>query len=158
MSPKTVTRLIWAKIIIFLELKIRKEIEKTKLVLGRWCQPCPTLKILTCCVELASQWKMGPDIVRSHLSIDRCVTVTMPDTGFIFFIFLIFKSLFLFFSSTLSCHCFMWYEICLYFYYYFWISSWMLVQIGQHMYHDMNFEVKPKLVVSFEHTFLRNAL
>jgi hypothetical protein len=27
----------------------------------------------------------------------------------------------------------------------------MLVQIGQHMYHDMAFEAKPKLVVRFEH-------
>jgi hypothetical protein len=50
---------------------------------------------------------MGSGIVRSHLSIDRCVTVTMPDTGFIFFIFLIFKSLFLFLAqlcpATVSC-------------------------------------------------------
>jgi hypothetical protein len=30
----------------------------------------------------------------------------------------------------------------------------MLVQIGQHKHHDMNFEAKPKLVVPFEHTFL----
>jgi hypothetical protein len=34
----------------------------------------------------------------------------------------------------------------------------MLVQIGQHMYQDMDFEVKPKLVVPFEHTVLRNVL
>jgi hypothetical protein len=26
------------------------------------------------------------------------------------------------------------------------------------MYHDMDFEAKPKLVVPFEHTFLRNVL
>jgi hypothetical protein len=30
----------------------------------------------------------------------------------------------------------------------------MLVQIGQNMYHDMDFETKPNLVVPFEHTFL----
>jgi hypothetical protein len=34
----------------------------------------------------------------------------------------------------------------------------MLDQIGQHKYHDMDFEAKPKLVVPFEHTFLRNVL
>jgi hypothetical protein len=32
----------------------------------------------------------------------------------------------------------------------------MLVQIGQHMYHDMDFEAKRKLVVPFEHTILSN--
>jgi hypothetical protein len=34
----------------------------------------------------------------------------------------------------------------------------MVVQIGQHMYHDMDFEAKSKLVVSFEHIFLRDVL
>jgi hypothetical protein len=34
----------------------------------------------------------------------------------------------------------------------------MQVQIGQHKYHDMDFKDKPKLVISFEHTFLRNVL
>jgi hypothetical protein len=34
----------------------------------------------------------------------------------------------------------------------------MLVQIGQHIYHDMDFEAKPKIVVPFEHIFLRNVL
>jgi hypothetical protein len=33
----------------------------------------------------------------------------------------------------------------------------MLVQIG-YMYHDMDFEAKSKLLVPFEHTFLRNVL
>jgi hypothetical protein len=36
---------------------------------------------------------MGPDVVRSHLSMDGHVIVTMPDTDFVFFIsFLIFNS------------------------------------------------------------------
>jgi hypothetical protein len=34
----------------------------------------------------------------------------------------------------------------------------MLVQIGENMYHDLDFDAKPKLVVSFEHTFLKNVL
>jgi hypothetical protein len=34
----------------------------------------------------------------------------------------------------------------------------MLAQIGGHMYHDMDFEAKPKVLVPFEHTFLKNIL
>jgi hypothetical protein len=34
----------------------------------------------------------------------------------------------------------------------------MLVQIGRRMYHAMDFEAKLKLLVPFEHTFLRNVL
>jgi hypothetical protein len=34
----------------------------------------------------------------------------------------------------------------------------MLIQIGWHMYHDMDFEAKPELLVIFEHTFIRNVL
>jgi hypothetical protein len=34
----------------------------------------------------------------------------------------------------------------------------MLVQIGWHMFHDMNFEAKQKILVPFEHTFLMNVL
>jgi hypothetical protein len=34
----------------------------------------------------------------------------------------------------------------------------MFVQIGQYMYHDMDFEAKPKLVVPYENTLVGNAL
>jgi hypothetical protein len=36
--------------------------------------------ILICCVKLTSQRKMGPDVVRSHLSMDICLIVNMSNT------------------------------------------------------------------------------
>jgi hypothetical protein len=35
--------------------------------------------ILTYCVELTSQWKIGPGIVQSNLSMDGRVTVIVPN-------------------------------------------------------------------------------
>jgi hypothetical protein len=56
------------------------------------CQHCLTLMFLTCCVELASQWEMGPSILQSYLSMDGCVIVIVPYTDFVISIpFLIFN-------------------------------------------------------------------
>jgi hypothetical protein len=80
-----------------------------------WCQHCSTLMISTYWLELTSQWKMGPGIMWSHLSMDCRVTVTVPDNGLVFSIpFLVFNSKNIsIFSSTLSWHYFMSYETCL---------------------------------------------